>query len=214
MRLSLSQYCALDSQRNWVVSTGAGAGKTTMLTNRYFYLLEENPDLKVNQVLALTFTQKAAEEMKARVYQMINQNLFSKEFSQDQRAQILKIKEQFPQNEISTFHSFCFRLIKNYPVESQVDPEVSVLGEFERRKFLQESYREVFHDYITKTEGKLSEKNRNFLALLECWDARQIEKKTLALLNQSVRYKNFVQTFFNRWKRSPIFFEKSIGNCM
>ena len=58
--------------RNLVVTAGAGTGKTTLLVNRLVHLLLRNPDpLKITEIVALTFTNKAADEMKLRLRQRL-----------------------------------------------------------------------------------------------------------------------------------------------
>ena len=66
--LTLQQFCALDHQRNMVVTAGPGAGKTRILSYRYCFLLLMDDQLSIPGILTLTFTEKAAEEMKARIY--------------------------------------------------------------------------------------------------------------------------------------------------
>lgn len=79
-----SQYCR--------VIAGAGSGKTRVLTNRYVYLLDEKNVLPMN-ILAITFTNKAANEIKNRITHFlpnINHNLLN----------------------VFTFHSFCLRFLR------------------------------------------------------------------------------------------------------
>src|SRR5947207_7269091 len=54
--------------RNLVVTAGAGTGKTTLLVDRLIHLLLRNPEpLRITEIVALTFTNKAANEMKQRL---------------------------------------------------------------------------------------------------------------------------------------------------
>ena len=58
--------------RNLVVTAGAGTGKTTLLIERLIHLLLRNPEpLKITEIVALTFTNKAADEMKHRLRQRL-----------------------------------------------------------------------------------------------------------------------------------------------
>ena len=52
---------------------GAGSGKTFVLVERYLALLDRNPDWSLNALVAITFTQKAAQEMRDRVRQHLQQ---------------------------------------------------------------------------------------------------------------------------------------------
>ena len=72
---------------------GAGAGKTRVITNRIANMVQ-NHNIKPSEILAVTFTVKAANEMKERVEKIINKKI-----------------------EISTFHSFALKLLKEYHKE-------------------------------------------------------------------------------------------------
>lgn len=189
MKLSAHQRYALDSARNWAVCTGAGAGKTTLLTERYLHLLETHPDLNIEQILALTFTQKAAEEMKGRIYRALQERGKAS-------PRFQAIKEQFQENRVSTFHAFCLNLLRAYPVEAQVDAEFSVLREFEREHLLGEIYQDVLLRFVRKPEsGELSDDNRLILKLLEAFEPRDLRGKTLFLLSKQPQYREFLQLF-------------------
>jgi ATP-dependent helicase/nuclease subunit A len=61
---------------NLIVVAGAGSGKTYVLVERYLALLTRNPDWQLNQLVAITFTQKAAQEMRDRVREALQQKLY------------------------------------------------------------------------------------------------------------------------------------------
>ena len=57
------------SDKNLIVVAGAGSGKTRVLVERYLQLLEDNPDWRLNALVAITFTREAAFEMRHRLRQ-------------------------------------------------------------------------------------------------------------------------------------------------
>lgn len=65
--LNSEQLSAVRESRNVVVSAGAGSGKTTVLASRYAYLVEAK-NISPEKILTLTFTKKAANEMKERIF--------------------------------------------------------------------------------------------------------------------------------------------------
>lgn len=97
------------------IRAGAGAGKTGVLVQRYLrHVLQDGVDPE--NILAITFTRKAAAEMRARIVQ----GLISEErFVQAHKAQA---------GPISTVHSFCERLLREHPFEAGIDPKFEVLG--------------------------------------------------------------------------------------
>jgi len=74
-----------------LIMAGAGSGKTRVLTHRYAHLVKHH-NVDVEQILAITFTNKAAEEMKSRISKLLN----------------LKISPKW----ISTFHSLCVKILR------------------------------------------------------------------------------------------------------
>ena len=106
-----------------VVSAGAGSGKTKVLVERFIYLLKQG--VRINEIVAITFTRKAALEMKER----IRQALIAGDYSSD----MVNVLEQA---HISTIHGFCQRLIADHPLQAEVDPRFRVAEEWESRGLL------------------------------------------------------------------------------
>ena len=121
--------------RNVVVVAGAGTGKTTILVNRILNLLLREPNpLAITEVVALTFTNKAAAEMKQRLRAQLlrlteQADDLSATFraryhlSAEQVAERAKTAlEQMEKAQIGTLHSFAAHLLRLHPLESGVDP--------------------------------------------------------------------------------------------
>src|SRR5690554_5448027 len=76
MKFTEAQHRAIYTHdRNLIVVAGAGSGKTSVLVNRYLALLDAHPDWPLNALVAITFTQKAAQEMRDRVRQALEDRL-------------------------------------------------------------------------------------------------------------------------------------------
>ncbi len=98
------------------VVAGAGAGKTRVLTERIVHrVVRRGVDLR--RVLAITFTEKAAAEMKARLADAL------------ERAGRESAREEVEGAAISTIHAFCSRLLREHAVEAGVDPQFRVLDD-------------------------------------------------------------------------------------
>ncbi|MEX0927997.1 MAG: UvrD-helicase domain-containing protein, partial [Balneolales bacterium] len=103
------------AEGNIVVEAGAGTGKTYNLTNRILHQVKEE-GCTLDQILAMTFTDYAAAEMRERVYQAIS-SAIETEGDEKKRRHLIRQKRDFSKNYISTFHSFCSRILKYYPDE-------------------------------------------------------------------------------------------------
>lgn len=116
-----------------MVSAGAGSGKTFTLTQRIAYALSETtPDAQpiesVSQILAITFTKKAAAELKSRIKrQLMGMGLVE---------EALKVDDAW----ISTIHGMCSRLLREHALELGIDPSFSVVSETESKRFYDEAF--------------------------------------------------------------------------
>lgn len=129
-----------------LVSAGAGTGKTSVLTSKYLQLLVERR-AEVQQIVAITFTKKAAAEMRSRIQRAIRNYC---EAAQDPQTTGFW-QEQFKKIEtarISTFHSLCLSLIREYPVEAGLPPATGVMSESEESLLLSSTVAEVLTESI------------------------------------------------------------------
>ena len=127
-QLSAEQSVACNSSgMGIVVSASAGAGKTKVLVSRLVKrCLEDNPRVPLSRILALTFTEAAASEMKKRVAQELNEikQLAGKEVTVDNEL-IQYIDNQIialASANITTIDSFCLSIIKKYYNIIGLDP--------------------------------------------------------------------------------------------
>jgi ATP-dependent helicase/nuclease subunit A len=107
------------------LSSGAGCGKTSVLTNRYLAELEGPYRRPLGQVVALTFTEKAARELRERVRRACRDRLEAGDDPAYWRA-VVRGLEVAP---ITTFHGFCGQLLRRYPIEAGVAPGFAILEE-------------------------------------------------------------------------------------
>jgi len=120
--------------RNVVVVAGAGTGKTTILVNRILNLLLREPNpLTITEIVALTFTNKAATEMKQRLRTQLlrlteqTDDLVATfrtryHLSADQVGERARTAlEQMEKAQIGTLHSFAAHLLRLHPLESEID---------------------------------------------------------------------------------------------
>ena len=134
---------------NLVVTAGAGTGKTTLLVDRLVQLLLRNPEpLKITEIVALTFTNKAANEIKLRLRERLQSYLAVKldlepsndieskthleigslidryQLSKDELdARVHDALRNMERSDIGTIHSFAATLLRLYPLEAGIDPQ-------------------------------------------------------------------------------------------
>lgn len=133
------------------VVAGPGSGKTTVLVERYAWLINERR-FRPDQILAITFTEKAAQEIKQRLTVRFR----------EQPA----IREEIERAPVATIHGFGARLLRRYAIPAGLDPRFRILDEAEMPAELQGA--------ITVALDRLAAERRDDLRqLLSAWSTDQ-----------------------------------------
>jgi ATP-dependent helicase/nuclease subunit A len=117
----------LDRGRDVVVTAGAGTGKTRTLVARYLALLLDG--LPLRSLVAITFTKKAAREMRNRVRHEMRCYLESPDLDAAGREHWQQLYTQLDAARIGTIHSLCGEILRHHPAEAGIDPRFEVLEE-------------------------------------------------------------------------------------
>mgnify|MGYP001088860697 CR=1 FL=1 len=121
------QAPVLERGRDVVVTAGAGTGKTRTLVARYLSLLAEG--LALRSVVAVTFTQKAAREMRNRVRDEVRRYLERAGLTPTEREQWQEVYTGLDAARIGTIHSLCAEILRAHPAEAGLDPRFDMLEE-------------------------------------------------------------------------------------
>ncbi|MBE7382989.1 MAG: UvrD-helicase domain-containing protein [Leptolyngbya sp. SIO1E4] len=135
MGLTEQQSQAAYTSSSVAVTAGAGTGKTHMLSERYLYFLTEHdgkpkPSYSPLQMVAVTFTEKAATELRSRIRQTIAQQM-------NDRFDLLAELEAA---QISTFHALAARICREHPDPANVPPDFTVQDEIDSPIWLAETF--------------------------------------------------------------------------
>ncbi|MGH9959923.1 MAG: UvrD-helicase domain-containing protein, partial [Pyrinomonadaceae bacterium] len=107
--------------RHVSVTAGPGSGKTTVLVERYLHILRENKNLNIDQIVAITFTNRAANDMRERLRKDLDRIL--SDCKPNERQRWMRYKRTLDGAVINTIHGFCARLLREFPVEARIDPQ-------------------------------------------------------------------------------------------
>ena len=154
-----------------VVTAGAGSGKTSTLVARYAYLLAEGT--KPRRIAAITFTKKAAQEMRSRIRAKLME-MQDQATDETQQSFWANLSAQMDSARIGTIHSLCSEIIRKHPAEAGVDPRFDMIDEG-----LAEAIR---HQVVDDTVAGLVEEER-FLPLLFKIPAKDLNKLLKELLD-------------------------------
>lgn len=115
-------------EKNVLVSAAAGSGKTAVLVERIITMISEgeNP-IDIDHLLVVTFTNAAAAEMRGRIGKAIEEKLINQPDNRHLQKQISLLQSA----QITTIHSFCLNVIRNYFHRIDLDPSFKIAEESE-----------------------------------------------------------------------------------
>jgi ATP-dependent helicase/nuclease subunit A len=125
---------AVDPSQNVVLEASAGTGKTRVLVERYVNLLRAGVD--PDHILAITFTRKAAAEMRQRIIDRLKE---ASRLSQFDAARWRDLKMRLGDIAISTIDAFCLSLLREFPLDADVDPGFNLADATETPRLISES---------------------------------------------------------------------------
>ncbi|KKM75746.1 hypothetical protein LCGC14_1387130 [marine sediment metagenome] len=129
----------LDTNLSVIISSPAGSGKTEKLARRFISLIESGTD--IHRIVCITFTEKAAAEMKQRILSILER---------EQPETLESMREHIPLMRISTIHAFCLKILKRFSIELGMDPSLEVMDEQVSEELWMES---VYESLMSEPEG-------------------------------------------------------------
>jgi len=149
--LTEQQKKALDLDRHISVTANAGSGKTRVLTERYLEAVKNGVD--VEQILCLTFTEKAALELREKIQAGINSEIAAERKLKWNDGHLRALKDargKMLDAYISTIHSFCSQVLREFPVEAGIDANFKVLEDFDSATLKEESCDRAIRDALAE----------------------------------------------------------------
>lgn len=181
---------------------GAGSGKTYVLMKRFVQILRSDLSVNPTNIVAITFTRKAADEIKGRVRQAVSECV---EQAQNDLER-LRWQEHLQKVEsapISTIHSLCSRILRDNPVETQLDPEFTILEDFEAQDF----FKETLQQYLRKN----IKENAALRRLVQTYGVNSFVNQVTALgdkLSELVREDNLAEPYLKAKEELPALQQK------
>jgi ATP-dependent helicase/nuclease subunit A len=125
---------AVDPSHNVILEASAGTGKTRVLVERYVNLLRAG--VEPDHILAITFTRRAAAEMRQRIIDRLKE---ASRLSELDAARWREVKERLGDIAVSTIDAFCLSLLREFPLEADVDPGFDLADNTEVPRLVGES---------------------------------------------------------------------------
>lgn len=143
-----------DLDTTMLVEAAAGTGKTTSLISRMLALLRTGR-CTVDSLVAMTFTRKAAAELRSRF--QIELESAARQATGEQHDRLAKAVAHIERCFIGTIHSFCARLLRERPIEASVDLSFEELEPEQDERFRENAWREYVASLFATNSGRLDE---------------------------------------------------------
>jgi len=177
-KFNASQTEAINAQnRNILVSAAAGSGKTTVMVEKIKETLIRDPEASISRFLVITFTKDAARNMKNKLRDLLEKA------AGEGGAQAAKALSEIEIASISTIHSFCTQLLKEYNDNAGASMNPRVLKDTEKKRIMDECFQDASEQIFTDKE-KYSRADRQAAdSLMTAFSAEEIRKMVQDLYN-------------------------------
>ena len=189
--LSEQQLQALDLENNLAVTAGAGSGKTTLLVNRYLHILLNFKHLSVKNLLAITFTEKATAEMKDRIFDLIRQQFID---NRSKQGRLFEILNELHESQIYTIHAFCSHILRQYPLESELNPDFTILTNIE----IDELINRVFREFLISLQLAKHQKARVMMRTFREFPSHRLREMLFFFYHKRTQLYPFLESFADK----------------
>jgi len=139
------QKAALAYNKHISLTANAGSGKTTVLSKRFVEILL-NENISLNNIVAITFTEKAASELYSKIAGELESRISST--PKNQLYKLEAIRRSLISAKISTIHSFCIDILKDYAPEAGIDANFSPIDSRTADELLDQCFNEIITSNI------------------------------------------------------------------
>ena len=203
------QEKAINEKGNILVAAAAGSGKTAVLVERVIRNIIQNK-INIDEMLVVTFTIAAASEMKEKILDAIYKKIEEEKGNNHLKKQLIYISNA----KISTIHSFCFSIIKEFFYKIGVSPNVKV-GSVEELEILKrEALDEIFEEKYEKEDERFIKYISKYAGYRDDKFAKENILIVQNFLNTIPFYKDFIKDIQNNLNEEAFFESKTFKDFL
>jgi len=183
-----------------IVTAGAGSGKTRVLVERFLRLLEENPAWRVSDIVAVTFTEKAAREMVSRIRREIRSRIQQSNRPEEREAWRVH-RNALDSARIGTIHSLCASILRAHPAEAGLDPAFEVMEEIEAASLVEQAVAETLDEAARESSNESLRPSAQSLKLIEIFaylSPHEVQNALTSLIAQGERARRAIAHLENK----------------
>src|SRR5699024_2291635 len=170
------QQQAIDeSDSDILVAAAAGSGKTAVLVERIIQkIIQPEDPYQIDEILVATFTNAAAEEMRARIGSALEEAIADDPGSHHLKKQLSLLQRA----SISTLHAFCTTVVRQYAYRIDIDPAFRIADQMEMDLIRQEVVDDVLEEAYSKTGEELD----RFFHVVDMFSSDRSDEPIVTLL--------------------------------
>jgi len=185
------QAKALNIERSISLTANAGSGKTFVLAQRFLQILLTT-NTPLNKIAAITFTEKAAGELFKKISIEL-EKLLQVTTDADSVARIQKIRKQLVSAKISTIHSFCIDLLKEFPVEASLDANFLTIDQKKASELIDISIQNTLRDMLNDPKNQSNVK----LLIRLLGSANKLASEILDLISKRTNMLVLIEKYYS-----------------
>jgi ATP-dependent helicase/nuclease subunit A len=190
-----------------IVEASAGTGKTTALVERIVAVLKAGA--RIDRIVAVTFTHKAAGEMKLKLRAALDEARREVPVLEDARHTLEAALQRLEEASIGTIHSFCAQILRERPVEARIDPDFEELTDQGNDRI----FRAAFRAWLEKKLGQSSPGLKRAFARMACrdsWDDTPPIEQLMFAGRKLIEWRDYTTP----WRRDPFAREREIDELV
>ncbi|MGE0392769.1 MAG: UvrD-helicase domain-containing protein, partial [Vicinamibacterales bacterium] len=182
-----ARRAAVDPRRNVALQASAGTGKTRVLVDRFVNLLQAGVDPA--NILAITFTRKAAAEMRERIVATLR---LAAERGDLPPSRWAVLRDRLADIAISTIDAFCLSLLREFPLEADLDPGFRMADDTEVPRLMDEAI-----DRTLRTGRALAREDEGVAFVFRQLGDRRVRQGLAALLSRRLVAPSLLDRFLD-----------------
>jgi len=188
--LTKQQKSALNIERHISLTANAGSGKTFVLKNRFVNILLQE-GVSLNNIVAITFTEKAAAKLYKDIAEEIDRRI--KEEENKEKVFLLQsYRRDLVSANISTIHSFCIQLLKEFSTEAKIDANFVPIDEIMSKELIRLSYEAAFK-LISKDSEEIAKSIKYLVRLVG--SKEKLYSVVLSLIDKRAK----IEEYYHNW---------------
>ena len=170
-----------------------GPGKTTVLVERIVRRLNSGALRSLEELLVVTFTDKASREMRERIHRALRDD-----------PKLRHLLPQLPRASVSTIHAFCARFLRERFLEAGLEPGFRVLDESAANQAFTDALRRTFHDWYLHRDSKLRDSFRGMVEMAGFEAEGEVLRRAVRRLHEYARTTEDPEAYLESLLRRPV----------